>query len=89
MVGCRYNAKNTLPKNYLYFAEKNGRNVKAEVEVVDVKPFTPDSETGLPVTKYRIVPRHHLFKQAEQRVCKQRHLLRGRDGNDEVTAEPP
>src|SRR5258706_3837940 len=37
MVGCRYNAKNTLPKNYLYFAEKNGAEVKAEVEVVDVR----------------------------------------------------
>ncbi len=24
MVGCRYNAKNTLPKNYLYLAEKLG-----------------------------------------------------------------
>jgi cholesterol oxidase len=24
MVGCRHNAKNTLPKNYLYFAEKRG-----------------------------------------------------------------
>ena len=39
MVGCRYNAKNTLPKNYLYFAEKNGAQVKAEFEVVDVKPL--------------------------------------------------
>jgi cholesterol oxidase len=27
MVGCRYNAKNTLDKNYLYFAEKNGAEV--------------------------------------------------------------
>jgi cholesterol oxidase len=42
MVGCRYNAKNTLPKNYLYFAEKNGAKVIPEVEVVDVKPFTAD-----------------------------------------------
>ena len=24
MVGCRHNAKNTLPKNYLYFAERAG-----------------------------------------------------------------
>jgi cholesterol oxidase len=40
MVGCRYNAKNTLPKNYLYFAEKNGADVKAEVEVIDVRPST-------------------------------------------------
>ncbi len=42
MVGCRYNAKNTLPKNYLYFAEKNGAEIKAEVEVVDVRPLTLD-----------------------------------------------
>jgi cholesterol oxidase len=39
MVGCRYNAKNTLPKNYLYFAEKNGAEIKAEVEVTDVRPL--------------------------------------------------
>ena len=42
MVGCRHNAKNTLPKNYLYFAEKNGAEIKAEVEVIDVKPLTRD-----------------------------------------------
>jgi cholesterol oxidase len=40
MVGCRHNAKNTLPKNYLYFAEKNGAQVKAEVEVTNVQPST-------------------------------------------------
>ncbi len=38
MVGCRHNAKNTLPKNYLYFAEKLGVEVRAEAEVVDVCP---------------------------------------------------
>jgi cholesterol oxidase len=43
MVGCRYNAKNTLPKNYLYFAEKNGAEVKSEVEVTDVRPLTIDN----------------------------------------------
>ena len=42
MVGCRYNAKNTLPKNYLYFAEKNGAKVIAEAEVVDIRPWTKD-----------------------------------------------
>ena len=41
MVGCRHNAKNTLPKNYLYFAEKYGAKVQAEVEVIDVRPLTP------------------------------------------------
>jgi cholesterol oxidase len=39
MVGCRYNAKNTLPKNYLYLAEKNGATIRAEVEVTDVRPL--------------------------------------------------
>jgi cholesterol oxidase len=42
MVGCRYNAKNTLPKNYLYFAEKRGAQVIAEAEVTDVRPLTVD-----------------------------------------------
>ncbi len=41
MVGCRYNAKNTLLKNYLYFAEKNGAKIISESEVVDIKPLTP------------------------------------------------
>ena len=30
MMGCRYNAKNTLDKNYLYLAEKHGARVFAE-----------------------------------------------------------
>ena len=38
MVGCRFNAKNTLDKNYLYFAEKRGAKVLAETRVVDVAP---------------------------------------------------
>ena len=50
MVGCRYNAKNTLPKNYLYFAEKNGAEIKAEVEVVDVRPLTRAGDARYEVT---------------------------------------
>ena len=42
MVGCRHNAKNTLDKNYLYFAEKLGVQIDAEVEVTDVRPLPPD-----------------------------------------------
>ncbi len=42
MVGCRYNAKNTLPKNYLYFAEKWGAKVMAEVDVTEVRPVNAD-----------------------------------------------
>lgn len=39
MVGCRHNAKNTLPKNYLYFAEKYGAKVISESEATDVRLF--------------------------------------------------
>ncbi|HLF73430.1 MAG TPA: GMC family oxidoreductase [Anaerolineales bacterium] len=48
MVGCRYNAKNTLPKNYLYFAEKHGAQIIPEVTVTDIRPF--DAAQGKPVT---------------------------------------
>ena len=37
MVGCRYNAKNTLDKNYLWFAEKNGAQILPETKVVKVE----------------------------------------------------
>ncbi|GID06863.1 GMC oxidoreductase [Pseudomonas sp. 008] len=39
MMGCRHNAKNTLDKNYLYFAEKHGAKVFSETKVVDVRPL--------------------------------------------------
>ena len=42
MVGCRYNAKNTLVKNYLYFAEKSGAHIIPEVKVVNIKQTKED-----------------------------------------------
>ncbi|MFD2518967.1 GMC oxidoreductase [Salinimicrobium flavum] len=38
MTGCRYNAKNTLDKNYLWLAQQNGAEILAENEVFEVKP---------------------------------------------------
>jgi cholesterol oxidase len=51
MVGCRYNAKNSLDKNYLYFAEKRGARVFDETRVIDVKPLNgkPDGSDGYEV----------------------------------------
>lgn len=37
MVGCRHNAKNTLDKNYLWFAEQWGAQIEAECEVTRVE----------------------------------------------------
>ncbi|MEU7905003.1 GMC family oxidoreductase [Actinoplanes sp. NPDC049118] len=39
MTGCRYNAKNTLDKNYLYLAERNGCDIHPMTTVVDVEPL--------------------------------------------------
>jgi cholesterol oxidase len=39
MVGCREGAKNTLVKNYLWFAEKRGARILPEREVVDIRPL--------------------------------------------------
>jgi cholesterol oxidase len=37
MVGCRHGAKNTLDRNYLFFAEKWGATVVPDTQVVDVR----------------------------------------------------
>ena len=54
MVGCRYGAKNTLDKNYLYLAEKRGAKVFPESRVLDVRALegggyelTIEKSTGL------------------------------------------
>lgn len=44
MVGCRQNAKNTLDKNYLYFAEKFGVEIIAETEVIAIKEINGSYE---------------------------------------------
>jgi cholesterol oxidase len=46
MVGCRYNAKNSLVKNYLYFAEKWGAIVWPESEVHDIRPLSGEQPDG-------------------------------------------
>lgn len=46
MVGCRFNAKNSLPKNYLYFAEKMGVEIQAESEVRNIIPLGDEEPDG-------------------------------------------
>jgi cholesterol oxidase len=74
MVGCRYNAKNTLPKNYLYFAGKNGVKVVAESEVVDIRPLPP---TSLPAdAKYVVTYRASTrFLKGSHRHVRARNVI--------------
>jgi len=44
MVGCPVGAKNTLEKNYLWFAERNGVQISAERTVVDIRPLGPSGD---------------------------------------------
>jgi len=46
MTGCRYNAKNSLDKNYLYLARKKGVDVQPESIVYDVLPLASDDGTS-------------------------------------------
>ncbi|PRQ03059.1 Cholesterol oxidase [Enhygromyxa salina] len=46
MTGCRHGAKNTLDKNYLYLARKLGLTLRAQAEVVDVRPLAPGDGSG-------------------------------------------
>jgi len=53
MTGCRHNAKNTLPKNYLGLAEATGAQVHAMTTVTEVRPRP---EGGYVVTTVRTGP---------------------------------
>lgn len=50
MTGCRYSAKNTLDKNYLYLAQTNGVEIIAEKTVINVIPIGDHGENGYEIT---------------------------------------
>jgi cholesterol oxidase len=70
MVGCRHNAKNTLDKNYLYFAEKYGAQVQAEANVVDIRPLYGRQADG---ARYEVV-----YERTTDWGRKRRYTVRSR-----------
>lgn len=52
MTGCRYNAKNSLDKNYLWLAQQLGAEILAEHEVVNIIPGGENGEEG-----YKVITR--------------------------------
>ena len=59
MIGCRENAKNTLPKNYLYFAEKYGVEIRPEAQVTEISKAKDGVGDG---ARYRVL--YHNSKRA-------------------------
>jgi cholesterol oxidase len=56
MVGCRFAAKNTLVKNYLWLAEQQGAEIRPESLVIDIRPLPARSDAaGSP--RYQVVYR--------------------------------
>ena len=71
MVGCRSNAKNSLVKNYLYFAEKWGADIRPEAEVVDIRPLPPGQADG---ARYEVV-----YRRSTAWLLKPKHCVRARN----------
>ncbi|MFI5029061.1 MAG: GMC family oxidoreductase N-terminal domain-containing protein, partial [Solirubrobacterales bacterium] len=54
MVGCRHGAKNTLMKNYLWFAEKLGVRIEPERQVTAIRPLgAADGSKGYSISSER------------------------------------
>lgn len=70
MLGCRNNAKNTLMKNYLYFAERNGVEIRLSSEVLKIIPLSEDGRAG-----YEIIVKETLGKQVRQYSLRSRGVV--------------
>lgn len=73
MIGCRHNAKNTLVKNYLHFAEKWGAEIRAESEARDVRPLPENQPDG---ARFEVIYRSStaMFFRPE-RVLRARNVI--------------
>ena len=69
LVGCRFNAKNTLVKNYLYFAEKNGAQVLPEVTVTDIQVSNLDDE------RYKVIFKSTTHPFQKQQSVRARNVI--------------
>jgi cholesterol oxidase len=68
MTGCRNEAKNTLDKNYLFLAQKNGAEILAEHEVFNIIPI--DGADGAKGYKLFARTSTRLFKKKKEYITK-------------------
>jgi cholesterol oxidase len=73
MVGCRYNGKNSLDKNYLYFAEKWGAEIRAETLVQDIQPLPEPQPDG---ARYQVVyASSTAWRKSPKFTVRARHVI--------------
>jgi cholesterol oxidase len=86
MVGCRYNAKNTLVKNYLWFAERLGAEVIPERLVTSVRPLgASDGSDGYAVVSER--PGAWVRRERRTHTARAVVLAAGALGTNNLLAE--
>jgi cholesterol oxidase len=85
MVGCRVGAKNTLVKNYLWFAEKHGARILADTEVEEIRPLDGgEGASGYLVTTAR--PGAWMRKQRQTLRARGVIVAAGALGTNELLA---
>ncbi len=72
MVGCRHGAKNTLVKNYLWLAERQGARVEADTEVRDIRPIADGGTDG---ARYAVVTRRTGRRGGGAATLRARHVI--------------
>ncbi len=87
MVGCRHGAKNTLVKNYLWFAEKLGVDVRPERTVTEIRPLAgaEDGSAGYEITSER--PGAWLRKRREKMTVGGVVVAAGALGTNQLLAD--
>jgi cholesterol oxidase len=71
-MGCDVGAKNTLVKNYLWFAEQAGVRIVTETEAIDIRPL--DGRTG--ATGYEVHARRSTaWLRRERRTLRARGVV--------------
>jgi len=96
MVGCPHGAKNSLPKNYLWFARRRGARVEAERQVVALRPIdggrggwdVVHERTGAWIRKRRRVTRARGVVVAGGALGTNRLLAQAREDGDLPNLSP-
>ncbi|WP_196781047.1 FAD-dependent oxidoreductase [Nocardioides sambongensis] len=85
MLGCRYNAKNTLTKNYLHLAERAGVRIQPDSKVTDIRPLgAADGRDG-----YELQIRRPGLGRSNRRTLRARGIIvaAGPYGTNELLAQ--